>query len=211
MRVPSELSGARAARRILQDAGVGPKEIRIEEHDGYFTDCYDPVARRLRLSRKNFRGRSAAAWGVALHEVGHALQHRDREGGFHGRIAAIRACQYLCGAALLIVVFLGLSRAVHFRIGGLVLSGIWLACFLANLFTVPVEFGANSKVRDLLHKSRLAGSREEDVLSAMGGRVWADVGAVVTTLSCITYRLLPMSGKLPGKKSGKRDRSGDED
>src|SRR5687768_9793224 len=72
-RVDARLSGAAAARHILDEAGL--HDVGIEEVNGMLTDHYDPRHRVLRLSTDVYRGRSAASVGIAAHEAGHALQH----------------------------------------------------------------------------------------------------------------------------------------
>ena len=54
MRVPTEsgLSGAEAARRILDDAGLN--DVPVAEIPGNLTDHYDPRKRALFLSSQNF-------------------------------------------------------------------------------------------------------------------------------------------------------------
>src|SRR4051812_5872014 len=70
----SGLSGAEAAREILDHAGLGA--IPVQPVPGHLTDHYDPRKKALFLSEENFRGRSLAAVGVAAHEAGHALQQQ---------------------------------------------------------------------------------------------------------------------------------------
>src|SRR5262245_439880 len=70
----SGLSGAEAARTILDRAGLG--SMPVEEVGGHLTDHYDPMRKALFLSSENYHGRSLAAIGVAAHESGHALQHK---------------------------------------------------------------------------------------------------------------------------------------
>src|SRR6266571_4852170 len=65
----SGLSGAEAARMILDDAGL--TDVPIEEIGGHLTDHYDPTKKALFLSAENFQGRSISAVGVAAHESGH--------------------------------------------------------------------------------------------------------------------------------------------
>src|SRR6185295_10068299 len=72
--VQSGMSGAQAARHILDNAGL--QNVPVEEIGGHLTDHYDPTKRALFLSSENFQGRSIAAVGVAAHEAGHALQHQ---------------------------------------------------------------------------------------------------------------------------------------
>src|SRR5690606_35400143 len=68
--VPARLSGAAAARHILDSAGL--QNVTIEPIAGQLTDHYDPSAKVLRLSEGVYGSRSAAAVGIAAHEAGHA-------------------------------------------------------------------------------------------------------------------------------------------
>ena len=61
----SGLSGAEAARAILDQAGL--TDVPIEEVGGHLTDHYDPLKKALFLSSENLQGRSVAAVGVAAH------------------------------------------------------------------------------------------------------------------------------------------------
>jgi hypothetical protein len=70
------LSGAAAARRILDHAGL--EDMPVNEVGGHLSDHYDPTQKALFLSSENFHGTSLAAIGVAAHEAGghgcHAVQ-----------------------------------------------------------------------------------------------------------------------------------------
>ena len=73
VRSASGLTGAEAARRILNGAGI--YDVRIEHISGNLTDHYDPRGKVLRLSDTVYGSPSVAAIGVAAHECGHAIQH----------------------------------------------------------------------------------------------------------------------------------------
>src|SRR5262245_50387586 len=73
MQMPAPLSGAAAARHILDQAGL--QSVEIEEVPGHLSDHYDPQHHVLRLSSDVYHTRSMAAVGIAAHEAGHALQH----------------------------------------------------------------------------------------------------------------------------------------
>ena len=75
---PAPLSGAAAARYILDSAGA--TDVAIERIPGTLNDHYDPQAKVLRLSEGVYGARSLAAVGIAAHEAGHALQ--DAQGPF---------------------------------------------------------------------------------------------------------------------------------
>ena len=72
--VQSGYSGAQAAQAVMQSAGV--QGVRIERHEGFLSDHYDPLAKALRLSPHVYDGQSIAAVAVAAHEAGHAIQDK---------------------------------------------------------------------------------------------------------------------------------------
>ena len=74
LQIPARLSGAAAARYILDQAGC--QDVGIEEVPGTLSDHYDPRDRVLRLSGDIYHGRSATSVGIAAHESGHALHTR---------------------------------------------------------------------------------------------------------------------------------------
>ena len=69
-------TAAEVARRILDSKGL--YHVRIERVGGHLTDHFDPRSNVLRLSDGVYDSSSAAAVGVAAHEVGHAIQHAER-------------------------------------------------------------------------------------------------------------------------------------
>src|SRR5258708_9278907 len=73
MQMPAPLSGAAAARHILDQAGL--QDVAIEATQGELSDHYDPRDRTVHLSAEVYHSRSMAAVGIAAHEVGHAMQH----------------------------------------------------------------------------------------------------------------------------------------
>ncbi len=87
--VASGLTGAEAAQRILQWAGI--TDVEIVEGEGFLGDHYDPTNKRLVLSPDNYEGSSAANVGVAAHECGHALQHQQHYAPLHIRMGAVYA------------------------------------------------------------------------------------------------------------------------
>ena len=61
------LTGAQAARAVLDDAGV--TGVKIEAVAGNLTDHFDPKANVIRLSDSVYNSTSVAAVGVAAHEA----------------------------------------------------------------------------------------------------------------------------------------------
>jgi hypothetical protein len=128
-------------------ARAGIADVDIVETQGHLTDHYDPVQKRLVLSSENYRGTSLAAVGVAAHEAGHALQHREGYHMLEFRMALVPATRI----ASTIVPFIYLASIFFLRgLSGTILD-VAIICFavltLFQLVTLPVEFDASRRAK----------------------------------------------------------------
>ena len=73
VRSRTNMTGAQAAQRVLNSAGI--YDVTIRHVAGELTDHYDPRNKTLNLSDSVYGSTSVAAVGVAAHECGHAIQH----------------------------------------------------------------------------------------------------------------------------------------
>jgi len=145
--VASGLSGAEAAREILDQAGLHNTQVR--EVRGHLTDHYDPLKRVLCLSSENYHGRSVAAVGVAAHEAGHALQHAAAYAPLKWRMALVPVTRFASNASMFLVfggLLLGWAR---FAVLGAAAYGI---ISLFQLVTLPVEYDASRRARIQLQR-----------------------------------------------------------
>ena len=166
--VPSArgLTGAQAARLVLDSAGLS--DVGIEIAGGRLSDHYDPRSRTLTLSPEVGNSNSLAALGVAAHETGHAMQHRDSYVPFKFRSALVPVANVGTNFGF-ILFFVGLA---FFRSGLLMNIGILLyaTAVLFTLVTLPVEFNASRRAmvqlsdRNILVADELTGAKK--VLSA---------------------------------------------
>jgi Zn-dependent membrane protease YugP len=139
------ITGREAASAVMARAGI--TDVAVEETNGYLSDHYDPVHKTLVLSSENYRGSSLAAVGVAAHEAGHALQHREGYKMLEFRMALLPATRIAAG----VVPFIYLASFVFLRgLSGTVLD-IAIVCFavltLFHLVTLPVEFDASRRAK----------------------------------------------------------------
>ena len=78
-RMPAPLSGAAAARHVLDSAGLD--SVAIEQVPGHLSDHYDPRHKVLRLSADNYHGHDLAAVGIAAqNDVPQCSVSRDANG-----------------------------------------------------------------------------------------------------------------------------------
>ena len=77
VRTMNGYTGEQVARMMLDAAGL--YHVPVLETRGELTDHYDPRSKVIRLSSNIFHGASVAAAGIAAHEVGHAIQHKEHQ------------------------------------------------------------------------------------------------------------------------------------
>lgn len=138
--VLSGISGRETAARILAAGGL--YDVRIEAASGMLSDNYNPRKKTVNLSQPNYSGRSIAAVAIAAHESGHALQHGT--GYFPLAVRSVIAPVVSIASSLLWPVLL-IGMLMGFA-GTLTLAVyIFLAIFIFQLITLPVEFNASRR------------------------------------------------------------------
>lgn len=141
--VPTTMSGAQAARRMLDASGL--QAVPIEMVPGELSDHYDPRAKVVRLSPSVYNDRSMAAVGVACHEVGHALQDANAYAPLVIRNLAVPVANIGSGAGgMLLMLGVVFSMPMMLGLGIILFTGV-VAFQLINL---PVEFNASSRAKE---------------------------------------------------------------
>jgi uncharacterized protein len=153
--IASGLSGAQIAQQILDRAGI--HDVSIEAINSYLGDHYDPSKKRLCLSPAVYQGRSVAAAGIAAHECGHALQHAQSYAPLQLRMTVVPLTMF-ASQLLPFVIFGGL----FLNFFGLIILGIvaYAIITLFQLITLPVEYNASSRAKQILQSEGLV-SRQE--------------------------------------------------
>ncbi len=185
-------TGAEVAAQILDRAGI--HNVEILEHDELLGDHYDPINKRLVLSTQNFHGTSCAALGVAAHECGHAIQDKIAFAPLRWRMAAVGVTTYANHVILwlpLIGIFTGLMTP---RTWGPLMACAWGVVMLFNLITLPVEFDASRRAKDIL--AGMGHVATEDQMGAvrkvLDAAAWTYVAAFITSLAYMLWHLLPL-------------------
>ncbi|OYP34582.1 zinc metallopeptidase [Rhodopirellula sp. MGV] len=191
--VPARMTGAQAARQMLDAAGLS--QVGIERVPGHLSDHYDPRAKVLRLSDGVYNQRSMAAVGVACHEAGHAFQDAKNYAPLIIRNAAVPAANFGSNTGVLLAsIGLMLSSIPLGRI--LLLAGILLfgAVVFFQLVNLPVEFDASNRARHHLVADGIISANEEHfvakVLNAAALTYVAGTLQAVMTLLYFVFRFM---------------------
>ncbi len=144
----SGLTGSEVARHILNQEGLA--QVPVEEVEGQLSDHYDPRSRVVRLSSDIYNGTSLAALGVAAHECGHAIQHKQAYAPLHIRMAIVPLTNFASGAAPLLLLagfFIPTAFTMLLDLAILLFS----VCVFFQLITLPVEYDASRRAKERLN------------------------------------------------------------
>ncbi len=192
------MTGAEAAQRILQMSGIN--DVQIQHVSGDLTDHYDPSKKVLRLSDSVYGSNSVAAIGVAAHECGHALQHKEGYLPLKIRSALVPAANI--GSRLgLPLVILGLILGIGFELPGggyfsLAQIGIWVFAIavLFQVVTLPVEFNASGRALKMLGNYGIMNEDEvDDCKRVLGAAALTYVAAAASSILQL-LRLVLLTG-----------------
>lgn len=200
-RIPasSGLTGAQVAKEILRAFNIN--DVGIEVSHGMLSDHYDPKAKMLRLSQDVYNGRSVASAGIAAHEVGHAIQHATNYGPLSLRSAIVPMAVVGSNVAnIAIMIGMFMWAIIGPQLGTTVmLVGIVGLCAVAlfQLVTLPVEFDASRRAKDLLQSTGLvaAGVEAQAMNRVLNAAALTYVAALVSTLGTILYYVLILMGR----------------
>ncbi|MFN2233526.1 MAG: zinc metallopeptidase [Anaerolineales bacterium] len=188
----SHLNGAQAAQTLIRREGL--PNVQIEGVRGNLTDHYDPRSKTLRLSEKVYSQASVASLAIAAHELGHALQDADDYYPLRFRamlIPAVNIGSYMGW----IFIFIGLIL----NFPGL--SWVGVAVFglgaLFALATIPVEFNASSRAKQMLSESGIIMGDDErrGVNAVLNAAALTYVAALFTAVMQLLYYVSLISGR----------------
>ena len=162
------ITGAEAGERLLRANDLG--NVRIEGVKSRLGDHYDPRKKVLRLSPEVAGTPSVAALGIVAHEVGHAVQDKSGYAFMRFRTSLVPAANV--GSSFgFICVILGMFLMMFGAEFGMTV--VWAGIFLFSLavifslVTLPVEFNASNRARQMLRSTGMVSTQEYDGASAV--------------------------------------------
>lgn len=189
-REPAPLSGAAAARHILDSAGA--TDVVIEQVAGHLTDHYDPRGKVLRLSQDVYNSRSLAAVGIAAHEAGHALQDAQNYSPLVVRNAAVGVASLGSGLGLF-VFMIGLAIALK------PIAWLGIALFASAVFfqlvNLPVEIDASNRAKAQLVSLGIVPAAEMPAVnSVLNAAAWTYVAGTLQSVLTLLYYASYLTG-----------------
>lgn len=183
-------TGEQIARQILNEAGL--YDIPIEMVNTKLGDHYDPSNRVLRLSPEVYNGSTIAAAGVAAHEVGHAIQHKESYTPLTFRNFIFPVVNISSNLSWIIFI-----AGLILSIKPLVTLGIVMfsAVVLFQIVTLPVEFDASNRALNILeNRGIIYGEEIKGAKKVLNAAAMTYVAATIMAVSQL-IRLLAISGR----------------
>ncbi len=141
----TNLTGSQLAMRLMEISGI--YNVSIEAIPGQLTDHYDPKNKVVRLSSSTHGSSSIAALGIVAHEIGHAVQDKEKYPllAFRNVLAPVASIGSSMAWILFLIGLLFFSP-VLIKFGVILFS----VAVLFTLVTLPVEFNASRRAVTLL-------------------------------------------------------------
>ncbi len=185
----SGLSGAEAARRLLDRAGL--QAVTIVQTEGHLSDHYDPLHRQLALSEEVYHGRSVASIGVATHEAGHALQHAHGYAPLWLRSALVPVANFGSSAGYIVMAIGLFLHPMVVLLGAVIFSSV----LLFQVVTLPVEFDASARAKKLVVETGIIQPGERQGIDrVLDAAALTYIAAAVSTLSVLLYYVFRAEG-----------------
>jgi len=191
IRASSGLTGHMAAQRLISTGNL--YGVQVQGTAGQLSDHYDPRNKTLYLSQGVGDSPSVAAVAIAAHELGHAMQ--DAEDYFPMKIRSGLVPVVNIGSNLgwiLIIIGLMLRSPNLAWIGVIVFSG----GALFALATLPVEFNASARAKELLYSTGIIQTEEErrGVNQVLNAAALTYVAGLVTAVMQLLYYVFLIGG-----------------
>ena len=191
------LTGAAAAERLLRANGLN--NIKVEGIQSKLGDHYDPGKKVLRLSPAVANSASVASLGIVAHEVGHAVQDNTGYAFLKFRTSFVPAANlgstlgYIC-VILGFLIYMFSRSEFGFTV---VLIGILLfsLAVIFSLVTLPVEYNASSRARQMLQSTGLVSVQELNGASAvLSAAALTYVAATLQAVAQLFYYIIMFMG-----------------
>lgn len=144
------LTGKEVAEKILEMNGLN--NVKVGRINGSLTDHYDPRNKTISLSDGIYNSNSISACAVAAHEVGHAIQDKERYSMLVFRSKLVPVVNFTSRLSSILVFSGFIFDLFNFITIGAILLTVGL---FFQLITLPVEFDASKRAKEELQKCGL--------------------------------------------------------
>ena len=175
------------AREVLDKNNL--QDVSIKKISGDLTDNFNPKTNEVSLSEKVYDSTTIAGVGVALHEVGHAIQHAENYAPARMRLTLVPILNVFSQLLWpLVIIGLIISFVAGFdNTVGRVFIGAGIAFFalsaIFSLITLPTELDASKRAKkELLATNNMDEEEIEGAKKVLDAAALTYVAALVVSI-----------------------------
>ena len=160
-------TGGELAKHLIKRFSLKDVEVEITE----LGDHYDPIEKKVRLSREHYESKSLTAVAIAAHEVGHAIQDHQGDKRLATRTKMVPIVNLLARWSVVIISLspvIGIITRHPIPFSLLLFIGLsgFIARMMIHAVTLPIEFDASfSKALPILREGNYVSQSNEKAVS----------------------------------------------
>lgn len=191
VRATSGLTGHQAAQRLISTGNL--YGVQVQGTAGQLSDHYDPRNKTLYLSQGVANSPSVAAVAIAAHELGHALQDAEEYFPMRARSMLVPAVNIGSNLGWILILIGLILRQVNIAWIGV---AVFSAGALFALATLPVEFNASARAKQLLYETGIVQTEEErgGVNQVLNAAALTYVAGLITAVMQLLYYVFLVGG-----------------
>ena len=160
-------TGGELAKHLIKRFSL--KDVEVETTE--LGDHYDPIEKKVRLSREHYESKSLTAVAIAAHEVGHAIQDHQGDRRLATRTKMVPIVNLLARWSVVIISLspvIGIITRHPMPFSLLLFIGLsgFIARMMVHAVTLPIEFDASfSKALPILREGNYVSQSNEKAVS----------------------------------------------
>ena len=160
-------TGGELAKHLIKRFSL--KDVEVETTE--LGDHYDPIEKKVRLSREHYESKSLTAVAIAAHEVGHAIQDHQGDRRLATRTKMVPIVNLLARWSVVIISLspvIGIITRHPIPFSLLLFIGLsgFIARMMIHAVTLPIEFDASfSKALPILREGDYVSQSNEKAVS----------------------------------------------
>ena len=160
-------TGGELAKHLIKRFSL--KDVEVETTE--LGDHYDPIEKKVRLSREHYESKSLTAVAIAAHEVGHAIQDHQGDRRLATRTKMVPIVNLLARWSVVVISLspvIGIITRHPMPFSLLLFLGLsgFIARMMVHAVTLPIEFDASfSKALPILREGNYVSQSNEKAVS----------------------------------------------
>ena len=162
-------TGGELAKHLIERFSLKDVKVEVTKQG----DHYDPIEKKVRLSKKHYESKSLTAIAIAAHEVGHAIQDQQGDKRLATRTKMVPIVDKVARWSVAIIYLspiIGIITRHPMPFSLLLILGLsgFIARMIIHALTLPIEFDASfSKALPLLREGNYISQPNEKAVNSI--------------------------------------------